>query len=55
MYGTRVYFAGVGPNGPALERFPDLKEKWKKFIFGSKYTIFLILFLFFKEKKNAIS
>ena len=27
MLGTRVYFAGVGLKGPALERFSDIKKK----------------------------
>ena len=26
MHGTRVYFAGVNPKGPALEKFPDIKK-----------------------------
>jgi hypothetical protein len=29
VHGTDVYSVGVGPNGPALERFPDIKkERW---------------------------
>ena len=27
MHGAGVYFIGVGPKGPALERFPDTKKK----------------------------
>jgi hypothetical protein len=27
VHGTGVYFAGVGPKGPALERFLDIKKK----------------------------
>ena len=30
MHGTGIYFAGVGPKDPALERFPDIKKKRKK-------------------------
>jgi hypothetical protein len=30
VHGTGVYSAGVGPNGPALERFLDIKKKKKK-------------------------
>jgi hypothetical protein len=30
VHGTGVYSAGVGPKGPALERFLDIKKK-KKF------------------------
>jgi hypothetical protein len=30
VHGTGVYSAGVGPKGPALERFPDIKKKKKK-------------------------
>jgi hypothetical protein len=30
VHGTRVYSAGVGPKGPALERFPDIKNLKKK-------------------------
>jgi hypothetical protein len=26
VHGTGVYSTGVGPNGPALERFPDIKN-----------------------------
>jgi hypothetical protein len=40
VHGTRVYSAGVGPNGPALERFSDIK---KKII---KYTILVLSFIF---------
>jgi hypothetical protein len=29
-HGTVVYFARMGPIGPALERFPDIKKKKKK-------------------------
>jgi hypothetical protein len=29
VHGTEVYSAGVGPNGPALERFSDIKKKKK--------------------------
>ena len=29
MHGTGVYFAGVSPKSPALERFPDIKKKKK--------------------------
>jgi hypothetical protein len=32
VHGTRVYSAGVGPKGPALERFPDIKKKKKRFM-----------------------
>jgi hypothetical protein len=27
VHRTRVYSAGVGPKGSALERFPDIKKK----------------------------
>jgi hypothetical protein len=30
VHGTGVYSAGVGPKGPALERFPDIKNKKNK-------------------------
>ena len=30
VHGTGVYFAGVGPKGLALERFPDIKKEKKK-------------------------
>jgi hypothetical protein len=30
VHGTVVYFARVGPKGPALERFPNIKFKKKK-------------------------
>jgi hypothetical protein len=30
VHGTGVYSAGVGPKGPALERFLDIKKKKKK-------------------------
>jgi hypothetical protein len=42
VHGTMVYSAGVDPNGPTLERFPDFKKKkkWRKFTFSSKYIIF---------------
>jgi hypothetical protein len=36
VHGTGVYYAGVGPKGPALERFPDIKKKKKKNIIPSK-------------------
>jgi hypothetical protein len=26
VHGTRVYFVRVGPKGPVLERFPDIKK-----------------------------
>jgi hypothetical protein len=26
VHRTGVYFVGVGPKGPALERFPDIKK-----------------------------
>jgi hypothetical protein len=29
VHETRVYFARVAPNGPALERFSDIKIKIK--------------------------
>jgi hypothetical protein len=29
VHGTGVYSAGVGPKGPALERFLDIKKKKK--------------------------
>jgi hypothetical protein len=29
VHGIGVYFAGVGPKGPALERFLDIKKKKK--------------------------
>jgi hypothetical protein len=32
VHGTGVYSAGVGPKGPALERFLDIKKKKKKSI-----------------------
>jgi hypothetical protein len=28
VHGTGVYSARVGPKGPALERFLDIKKKW---------------------------
>jgi hypothetical protein len=31
VHGTGVYSAGVGPKGPALERFLDIKKKKKNF------------------------
>jgi hypothetical protein len=30
VHGTGVYSAGVGPKGPALERFSDKKKKKRK-------------------------
>jgi hypothetical protein len=30
VHGTRVYSARVGPKGPTLERFLDIKKKKKK-------------------------
>jgi hypothetical protein len=30
VHGIGVYSAGVGPKGPALERFLDIKKKKKK-------------------------
>jgi hypothetical protein len=30
VHGTGVYSAGVGPKGPALERFLDIKKKKRK-------------------------
>jgi hypothetical protein len=30
VHGTGVYSAGVGPKGPALERFLDIKKKKKR-------------------------
>ena len=27
MHGTGIYSVGVGPKGPALERFSDIKKK----------------------------
>jgi hypothetical protein len=30
VHGTGVYSAGVGPKGPALERFLDIIKKKKK-------------------------
>jgi hypothetical protein len=30
VHGARVYSAGVGPKGPVLERFLDIKKKEKK-------------------------
>jgi hypothetical protein len=30
VHGTGVYSVRVGPKGPALERFPDIKKKVKK-------------------------
>jgi hypothetical protein len=29
VHGTMVYSAGMGPIGPALERFPDIKKNKK--------------------------
>jgi hypothetical protein len=29
VHGTGVYSAGVGPKGPALKRFPDIKKEKK--------------------------
>jgi hypothetical protein len=37
VHGTGVYSAGVGPKGPALERFLDIKKK-------KSYHDFLALF-----------
>jgi hypothetical protein len=33
VHGTGVYSAGMGPKGPALERFLDIKKK-KKLVFN---------------------
>jgi hypothetical protein len=33
VHGTGVYSAGVGPKGPALERFPVIKKKKRKLTF----------------------
>ena len=30
VHETEVYFVGVGPKSPALERFPNIKKKKKK-------------------------
>jgi hypothetical protein len=30
MYGTGTYSAGMGPKGPAMERFLDIKKKKKE-------------------------
>ena len=30
VHGTKVYSARVGPKGPALERFPDIKGLFDK-------------------------
>jgi hypothetical protein len=30
VHGIEVYSAGVGPNGTALENFPNIKNKIKK-------------------------
>jgi hypothetical protein len=30
VHGTKVYFVGVGPKGPALKMFLDIKRKKKK-------------------------
>jgi hypothetical protein len=38
VHGTGVYSVGVGPKGPALERFLDIK---KKKLFLSSYIIFI--------------
>jgi hypothetical protein len=33
VHGTGVYSARVGPKGPALERFLDIKKKKKKIVY----------------------
>jgi hypothetical protein len=38
VHGTWVYSAGVNPNGPSFERFPDLKKKKKKKKKRKKFT-----------------
>jgi hypothetical protein len=38
VHGTGVYFAGVGPKGIALERFPDIKKKISFYTINYKYT-----------------
>jgi hypothetical protein len=40
VHGTGVYSAGVGPKGPALERFLDIKKKKKKIIRKYIYASF---------------
>jgi hypothetical protein len=37
VHGTGVYSAGVGPKGPALERFLDIKKK--KYIYIYIYIL----------------
>jgi hypothetical protein len=32
VHETGIYSAGVGPNGPTLERFPDLKKNGKNLL-----------------------
>jgi hypothetical protein len=45
MHGTGVYSAGVGPKGPALERFLDIKKK---------IYIYIYIFFFFLISQNCI-
>jgi hypothetical protein len=37
--GTEVYSAGVGPKGPALERFLDIKKKKRKKVSNVRLSI----------------
>jgi hypothetical protein len=40
VHGTGVYSAGVGPKGPALERFLDIKKKkLKRGIFSIQFNV----------------
>jgi hypothetical protein len=40
VHGTGVYSAGVGPKGPALERFLDIKKKKKKLLLVPLLEVF---------------
>jgi hypothetical protein len=51
VYGTEVYSAEMGPNGPALERFTDLKKKKMEKIY-IWYQIYNFYFL--REKKKEM-
>jgi hypothetical protein len=40
VHGTGVYSVGVGPKGPALERFLDIKKKKKKLLLVPLLEVF---------------
>jgi hypothetical protein len=50
VHGTRVYFAGVGPKGPALERFPDIKYIYNRE--GKKRRYVSIKYIYNREGKK---